>query len=96
MIKIETIIIALGTAMVMSMTQYVAKMKDGEPFDLNKFGRTMAAGLGAGIMAWLTGKEPVLSDPASLGAVGMMTGGFDTLSKFVWRLFSRRNPLSNK
>lgn len=84
----ETAIISLGSALVMSMSQYVAKMKNGEPFEVKKLGRTMAAGVGAGLVSWLTGNEPSLADPTAAGAVVATTGIFDVLSKFVWRLFS--------
>lgn len=86
----QTAIISLGTALIMSMSQYVAKMKNGEPFEAKKLGRTMAAGVGAGVLSWLTGNEPSLADPTAVGAVVATTGIFDVLSKFVWRLFSKK------
>jgi len=87
---LQTAIISLGTALIMATTQYVAKMKNGEPFNVKKLGRTMAAGLGAGVVAWVTGNEPSLADPTATGAVVATTGVFDVLSKFVWRLFSKK------
>ncbi len=88
---LETVVISLGSALIMSMTQYVAKMKNGESFALAKLGRTMGAGVGAAIIAWLAGTEPSLSDPTAVGAVVATTGGLDVLSKLIWRLFSGGN-----
>jgi len=88
--KFETILIPLGTAMAMAMTQYVAKMKNGEPFNIKKFGRTMAAGVGTVVVAWLTDNQPDLAQPESVAGVAGVVGGFDVLSKFVWRLFSKK------
>jgi len=91
MFTLETVVISLGTALVMSMSQFVAKMKTGEAFDLKKLGRTMAAGLGAGLVSWLTGNEPTLDTPSTIAATGGLTGIFDVVSKLGWRLFSRKN-----
>ena len=88
---LQTMIISLGTALIMSMSQYVAKMKNGEPFEVKKLGRTMGAGIGAGVLAWITGNEPSLADPTAVGAVVATTGVLDVLSKFVWRLLSKKD-----
>lgn len=86
---IQTLVISLGSALIMSMTQYVAKMKTGEPFDLMKASRTLGAGVVAGIISMISGQEPTLADPASVGTLVGMTGCFDVLSKLGWRLFNK-------
>lgn len=78
---------ALGT----SMGTYVAKMKAGEQFDVKKFGRTMAAGLGAGLTTGLLGGNAdsvdgvIATMGASVGVVNIIDQGV----KFIWRLFSK-------
>ena len=90
---ITNIVIGLLAALGTSMGTYVAKMKAGEQFDVKKFGRTMAAGLGAGLTTGLLGGNADTVDGAvatfagSAGLVNVIDQGV----KFIWRLFSKRN-----
>ncbi len=79
---------AVGT----SMGTYVAKMRSGEEFDVKKFGRTMASGIGAGVSTGLLGgnAETVDGAIATLGASAGVVNILDQGVKFIWRLFSRR------
>ena len=89
---LTNIMIGLLAALGTSMGTYVAKMKAGEQFDVKKFGRTMAAGLGAGLTTGLLGGNAdsvdgvIATMGASVGVVNIIDQGV----KFIWRLFSRR------
>ncbi len=79
---------AVGT----SMGTYVAKMRAGEEFDVKKFGRTMSAGIGAGITTGLLGgnADTVDGAVATVGASAGLVNIIDHTTKFIWRLFSNK------
>lgn len=79
---------AVGT----SMGTYVAKMRGGEDFDVKKFGRTIAAGIGAGVTTGILGGNAETVDGAigTLGASAGIVNIIDHGVKFIWRLFSKR------
>ena len=89
---ITNVAIGLFAALSTSLGTYVAKMKQGEEFDTKKFGRTMASGLGAGLLTGLAGGNAesvdgaVATAGASLGLVNVLDQGV----KFIWRLFSKK------
>ncbi|MGR3302372.1 MAG: hypothetical protein ACUZ8I_07685 [Candidatus Scalindua sp.] len=89
---LTNLVIGLLAALGTSMGTYVAKMKAGEQFDVKKFGRTMAAGLGAGITTGLLGgnADSVDGAIATMGASAGLVNIIDQGVKFIWRLFSRR------
>lgn len=84
--------IGLLSALTTSFGTYVAKMKEGENFDIKKFGRTMAVGLAAGLGSWFVGGNAdsvgnlVTTTAGNLGVVNALDQGV----KFIWRLFSKK------
>ncbi len=77
-----------------SLGTYAAKMKT-EPFSAAKFGRTMAAGVGAGLASTSLGIDITSGNLAGVAqATGLSLGLVNTIDqgvKFIWRLFSKRN-----
>lgn len=92
---LESILASVGAALLVVVPTMLTKLQKGEKFDIVKAGRTLAIGVGLGVLAGFTGYEIKADNyqeyvAANAGAVMVIEQGL----KIIFRLIKKPEPVS--
>jgi len=82
----ETMIISIGSAILISVLTYLTKMQKGEGFDVAKFGRTFLLGIILGAVSWQQG---IVITQDNFEAIILANAGIITIVDQGWKLVYR-------